>query len=179
MEHPWITVGSLEDISLDEVDAVAADIDHTLVDFDRAHEKAIAALSEMFGARFANMVHGYFSLILEGSRRIESDIWDRRTEYESLIARIAEKQNPTGVYGMKKWSRETWIDLANDELPLTLGSADIQAARDTYWRTLGTSAVLYPDAVDFLKRLDQQGIPLVLMTASDSVLELHPEEGFR
>ena len=44
MKRSWVTIDTLREINLDGVEAVAADVDHTLFDFDLAHRAGIDAV---------------------------------------------------------------------------------------------------------------------------------------
>jgi FMN phosphatase YigB (HAD superfamily) len=173
MVHPWQVVGSLEEIRLDGVEAVVADVDYTLVDFGAGHRQAVAALGREYGAGLARFVDDSFALTLEAGRRLDGERWEARGRYAELLAGMAAK-TPAGEE-VKHWSRERWIQLASDRLGLGLRPIDVALARDLYWETVGRSAGLYPDAEIFLRRLEERRLLLVLMTASDSVLR--PDQG--
>lgn len=102
----WKTIASLTDISLDGVEAVAADIDYTLVDFDPAHQAGIDALAKLYGLNLAQLVESYFRLILEGFRKPESEPWSQRNNFENLLAQMKDKQIIDETHHFKVWSRE-------------------------------------------------------------------------
>lgn len=170
MAPSWQVVGSLEEVRLDGIEAVAADVDYTLVDFGAGHQAAIGALAAEYGNPLAREVDASFALVLEAGRRLDDERWEARGRYLELLAGMAAKTPPNE--GVKQWSRERWIELASDRLGLGLGPVDVTLARDLYWRTLGAGLAIYPDADIFLQRVRERRLPLVLMTASDSVLRL-------
>ncbi len=175
MTPSWSTVSSLEEIALDGVEAVVADVDYTLVDFGRGHRAAIAALTQAYGDAFAMAIHESFTLTLEAGRRLDDERWEARDRYRALLE-AAWAKTPTGQE-LKHWSRERWMEIASDRLDLCFDANETARARDLYWQSLGREAVVYPDAEKFLKRLRERGLPLVLMTASDSVLR-QTDHGF-
>lgn len=177
MANAWRNIGSLEDIPLDDVQAVAADVDHTVYDFGPAHAAAVAAVGRLIDRRAGEALRRAFDLVLEGTRRIEHKTWELRDEYAGLLSSIAAKQGVDPA-GAKKWSRETWLQVASDRDGWGFTQGDVVEARDLYWDVLGSSGGLYPDAETFLWRLRQGDTPLVLMTASDSVLRPTDEGGF-
>lgn len=177
MSLPWRVIGSLDDLSLDGIDAVAADVDYTLMDFGYAHEQAMSELERSFGTQLRRWMDGAFQLVLDGSRKLDSEPWEARDAYRDFLARMKLRQGPDAPF--KKWSRDTWLECANEELNLGLGLEDIERARNTYWHTLRDASVLYPDAAAFASTLAERNIPLVLMTASDSVMRMYPGIGFR
>jgi FMN phosphatase YigB (HAD superfamily) len=177
MRHDWSTVGSLDEVNLDGVEAVAADVDHTLFDFDPAHEAAVKAVSAEISARLGAALGTMFDLVLEGSRVPDDAPWDRRAEFNALLAAIAGFQPWADPRHPRKWARPSWIQVINERERLGMNTDDIAHASDRYWDVLAMSGGLYRDVRGFLKRLEKRGIPLVLMTASDSVL-LPKDGGF-
>lgn len=173
MMKPWSTVHSLEELPLDGVEAVAADVDHTLFDFDPAHAAAIDAVRTTVDARLGAALAQTFDLVLAGSRIPDGEVWDRRNEFNALLKEIAGLQPWADPKRPRKWSRETWMQIANERMRLGLRPEDIRDASRLYWQTLGGSGGIYPDAQAFLRRLAKDDVPLVLMTASDSTLALH------
>ena len=169
MKRSWVTIDTLREINLDGVEAVAADVDHTLFDFDLAHRAGIDAVRKTIDARLAELLSRTFDLVLEGSRRIDHATWERRAEFEKLLSAVARKQDVPERQA-KKWSRESWIQVISDREKMGLTVSDVVKARDAYWRTLAISGSIYRDVGTLLGRMQHRGIPLVLMTASDSVL---------
>lgn len=173
---PWVTVGSLASVNLEGVEAVAADVDHTLFDFDPAHEAAVKAVRSRIDKRLGESLGAVFELMLAGSRLPADRAWDRREEFDAMIRRIAEFQPWADPAHPRKWSRESWMQVINDRDALGMAPSDIARASETYWKTLGSSGGIYPDARTFLRRLKERRIPLVLMTASDSMLKMENGE---
>lgn len=174
----WTVVGSLDEISLEGVEGVVSDLDYTLTDFGVGHAKAIEDMRTKHGDRFANAIGETFDLVLEASRRIDQHAWERRGEYRSLLGRMADRQGCSDTH-VRKWSRETWIEIARDRLKLNLSHKDVEKARDAYWKDVGEGSPMYPDAERFEARMRERQIPLIIMTASDSVLSGVKGEGFR
>lgn len=169
MKRSWVTIDTLREINLDGVEAVAADVDHTLFDFDRAHRAGVDAVRKEIDARLGELLSSTFDLVLEGSRRIDRATWERRAEFEELLCDISAAQGVTRREA-KRWSRETWMQVISDRERMGLTVPDIVQARDAYWRTLSVSGGVYRDVGTLLGRMREREIPLVLMTASDSVL---------
>lgn len=92
------------------VSLVVADIDYTLVDFDRAHWAAIAAIGQKLGDSLAQSVNDIFLLINEEHQQRKQELWPIRREFEKLILKIKNVQKFSNKeYGLKKWSRESWM----------------------------------------------------------------------
>lgn len=171
MDKNWTTIGSLEDIPLDDVTVVAADVDHTLFDFDLGHAAAVDEIRSAFSVRLGDALEDMFQLVLQGSRVPEGEAWNERQDFAALMTEIAAFQPWTDPEHPRKWARASWMQVINEREKLGMTAADIARASDAYWKTLGSSGGIYPDARMFLRRLDLRRIPLVLMTASDSVLK--------
>lgn len=169
MKRSWITIDTLREINLDGVEAVAADVDHTLFDFDRAHRAGIDAVRTTVDERLGRLLDGAFDLVLEGSRKIDRSSWERRGEFEEFLSELSAKQRVSKKQ-VKKWSRESWIQVISDRENMGLTMGDVVKARDAYWRTLAISGSIYRDVGTLLGRMIEREIPLILMTASDSVL---------
>lgn len=157
-------------LNLADLSVVVSDIDYTLVDFGKGHQAAIEALAGIFGGLFADEVSRIFHLVLEGLRRAEGTDWQERSEFQSAMGQIKQLQAPwVDTYGIKPWSRESWIIIAAQQLQMALTPQQIEQGRDVYWHTLSSNAMLYDDARELLASLQEMGIPLVLMTSSDSI----------
>lgn len=160
----------MKEVHVADYSAVVSDIDYTLVDFGKGHRAAIEALSQFASRQFADEINRMFYLVLEGLRRSEDAIWDARSAFRGLIDQIQELQAPLlSMYGLKPWSRESWIILAAKKLDLVLTPEQVEAGRDVYWNTLSVNIALYEDARPFLEALQKANIPLILMTSSDSI----------
>lgn len=178
MGSPWTVIGSLDEVSLEGVDCVVSDLDYTLTDFGKGHATGMAGLREKHGDRFAKSLEDTFQLILESSRLVHQHIWSRRGELKNLVGRMADRQACSEVH-VRKWSRETWMQIASDRLGLGLAPQDVADARDLYWRSVADGSPTYEDAAPFLRQLEERRIPLVIMTASDSVMKLDADGRFR
>ena len=160
-------------VNLADFSAVVSDIDYTLVDFDKGHQAAIKALAQLFGNQFADEVNRVFYLILEGLRRSEDVDWQEMPMFQEVMDQIQQLQSPSlATYGVKPWSREAWIIIVAKKLQITLTPGRVEAGRDVYWNTLSENIVLYEDAKAFLEAIQQVGIPLILMTSSDSICRI-------
>src|SRR5947209_1073227 len=112
---------------------VASDIDYTLVDFGRGHCAAIEALASVFGRHFADEVNRIFYLVLEGLRRTEDTDWDERYAFQEVISQMQRLQAPAlTTYGLKPWSRESWMILVAKKLQIALSPEQAEAGRDLY-----------------------------------------------
>lgn len=149
---------------------VVSDIDYTLVDFGRGHRAAIEALASIFGRHFADEVSRIFHLVLEGLRRVEDTDWEERRAFQDVMDQIKRLQAPwLETYGIKPWSREAWIIIVAQQSQMTLTPQQVEEGRDVYWQALSDNTMLYDDTREFLASLQETGIPLVLMTSSDSI----------
>ena len=157
-------------VDLASFSVVVSDIDYTLVDFGKGHRAAIEALASIFGGRFADEVSRIFHLVLEGLRRAEDTDWEERRAFQDVMDQIKRLQAPwLEAYGIKPWSRETWIIIVAQQLQMTLTPQQVEEGRDAYWHALSNSAMLYADTHEFLESIQETGVPLVLMTSSDSI----------
>jgi len=157
-------------VNLANVCLVVSDIDYTLVDFGKGHRAAIKALASLFGSHLADEVDKIFHLMLEGHRRARDADWEERQAFQIVIDQIKRLQALLlATYGVKPWSREAWIIIVAQHLQLSLTPQQIEEGRDAYWRALSRNATLYDDTHEFLEDLQEAGIPLVLMTSSDSI----------
>ncbi len=157
-------------VNLTDFSAVISDVDYTLVDFDRGHRAAIGALAKIFGKQLANEMNWMFHVVLEGLRRAEDANWQERMAFQEVMSQIQQLQAPSlTIDGLKPWSRESWMILAARKLGIVLTPGQVEVGRDVYWNTLSENIVLYEDAKAFLEVIQQVGIPLVLMTSSDSI----------
>jgi FMN phosphatase YigB (HAD superfamily) len=158
-------------VNLADVCVVISDIDYTLVDFGKGHRAAIEALASIFGRHFADEVSRIFHLVLEGLRRAEDDTgWEERRAFQEVMDQTKQLQAPwLEAYGVKPWSREAWIIMAAQRLQLSLTPQQVEEGRDVYWHTLSNNAMLYDDTHEFLESIKGSGVPLVLMTSSDSI----------
>lgn len=174
MSPTWTTIEDLHDINLEGVEVVAADVDFTLFTFGVAHAAAINAVRSAIDRCLGDALQETFDMILEGSRRIDHSTWELRGMYEELLSAMTEKQGVAPAE-VKVWSRETQIQVLSDRERLGFTIDDIVRTRDVFWGALASSGGLYPDVETFLQRLESMQIPLVLMTASDSVMR--PTDG--
>ncbi len=157
-------------VKLADFSVVVSDIDYTLVDFGKGHRAAIEALAGIFGRHLADGVGRIFHLVLEGLRRAEDMDWEERQAFQDMIDQIKRLQAPLlATYGVKPWSREAWIIIAAEQLQMTLTPLQVEEGRDVYWHALGENATFYDDTPAFLEDIQEVGIPLVLMTSSDSI----------
>ena len=157
-------------VNLADFSVVVSDIDYTLVDFGTGHRAAIEALAQIFGRQLANEVNWMFHLVLEGLRRTEDVNWQERMVFQEVLSQMHQLQAPSlTMYGLKPWSRESWLILVAKKLQIVLTPEQVEAGRDLYWNTLSENIVLYEDAKAFLEAIRQVGIPLILMTSSDSI----------
>ncbi len=157
-------------VNLADVSVVISDIDYTLVDFGTGHRAAIEALVSIFGRHVADEANKIFHLVLEGLRRAEDTGWKESQAFQEVLDQIKRLQAPwLETYGIKPWSREAWIIIAAEQLQMTLTPQQVEAGRDAYWNALSDNATLYADAHEFLESVQESGVPLVLMTSSDSI----------
>ncbi|MFA6588614.1 MAG: HAD family hydrolase [Patescibacteria group bacterium] len=175
--NDWQVVENLNDIPLNDVQGVVADIDYTLVDFAPAHKAGIQALAKMFNPQLAVKVDKLFHLILEGHRKPKHEVWAEREEFDQLMEQMKKIETVDKEHDFKVWSREAWLIIAAREQGLRLTTNSLALARDAYWQTVRKDSKLYLDAKEFTSALSNQNIPLVLMTGSDSVLSLQETTG--
>ncbi len=169
---------SLEKLPTDELPLsnfkiVICDIDYTLVDFDQAHEAGMGAIGAVMGQEFAREVAKCFHLTLHGHRMTTERDWPDRAEYEGLQEKTKSLyESFSSVHGHKVWSREAWIILTADKLKMKITKVQVEHLRDAYWNAVAKNSPLYEDAKYFLATLEKDQAALVLMTGSDSILQI-------
>lgn len=152
------------------VKIVVSDVDYTLVDFSPGHQAGIAALASTFGQNFGVGVDKIFHLILEGQRLSNHEQWNKRAYFDQVIAKIKELQKENlASYGLKPWSREAWMIFVSEKLGYRFTQNEVELGRDLYWQAVAGNLPAYPDALGFLELMEKRGIPVILMTAGDSV----------
>jgi FMN phosphatase YigB (HAD superfamily) len=163
-------------VNLTDVCVIISDIDYTLIDFGKGHWAGIEALANLFGSHLADEVDRIFHLVLEGHRRVEGTAWGGEQAFQEVMERIKQLQAPwLEAYGIKPWSREAWIMIAAQQLQMALTPQQVEEGRDRYWHVLSSNAMLYDDTREFLASLQETGIPLVLMTSSDSICRVEED----
>lgn len=158
------------------ISVVVSDIDYTLVDFDTAHNAGIAALVPQFGSVFSKQVNEIYLVINTHHQHKNPGAWTGKGEYDEILKEIAEIEKPIiADYGVKKWSRESWILLAAKKCGLHLTQKEVEVARDLYWSAHANNSSLYEDAQIFLSELEKRTIPLILMTTTDSIMMVNDD----
>lgn len=159
-----------------KISVVIADIDYTLMDFAIAQQAAIDALASKYGNEFSSTVNDIFMLINEEHQHKDSNTWDRKIDFEKIINEITEIEKPSlEQYGLKRWSRESWMIIASRQLKMNFAKADVEECREIYWKAHANNSHLYSDAEVFLEELKKRRIPLILMTSSDSVMKTNDD----
>lgn len=127
-----------------KVSVVIADIDYTLMDFAIAQQAAIDALASKYGNEFSSTVNDIFMLINEEHQHKDSNTWDRKIDYEKIMMEITEiEQQSFAQYGLKRWSRESWMIIASRRLKMNFTKADVEECRNTYWKAHANNSHLY------------------------------------
>jgi len=167
------TVADLIHISASKPTVIAADVDHTLVDFDAGHEAGIKAIAKITDPKFAKRVDEIFQFLVLGNRTSINESWADRERHDALVASfIPHQAHDLKKYGNRKWSRETWMMIAALELGYEPTQAFLTKVRDTYWDAVAEHALLFPEAPEFFAWLKREKIVLIAMTGSDSVVNI-------
>lgn len=117
--------------------------------------------------------------MIEGYRKPDSEFWNERPEFNRIIERILKLEHRfVSVSGPKLWSREVWIFLAAEKLQKRITSRIIMEASRHYWEAVNENSFFYPDAELFMNWIKKNRFPLILMTASDSVLKVEEAASF-
>ncbi len=154
---------------------IVSDLDSTLINTEISHEAGIKAMAELKGDALAKEVDGLFNLLQQYQQK-ETETWSREVEYNQLIEQTKLVQASfVNEFGIKRWSRETWIIIAAQKLGLKLSNKDVEALRDAYWTAFADTTVFYEDAKIFCETLRSRNIPLVIMTSSDSILKVNED----
>lgn len=164
------------DLLSQKISVVIADIDYTLMDFAVAQKAAIDALTSKYGNGFSSAVNDIFMLINEEHQHKNSNTWDRKMDFEKVMNEIIEIEQPSFTqYGLKRWSRESWMIIASRRLKMKFTKVDVEECRETYWKAHANNSHLYKDAEIFLNELKKRKIPLILMTSGDSVMKINDD----
>ena len=122
--------------------AVIVDLDHTLYDYDKPHERAMQEVRSKM-QRTLNIDEKRFNELFDQSK---ADVKKKLGNTASSHSRLQYFQRMLELIGMK---------------------SDVVASLDfeqTYWRMFLSNAKLFPDAKETMLLLRSLGIPLVLLT---------------
>lgn len=147
------------------------DLDYTIVDFDIAHHRAIAALSDTYGSDFGAAFELWFRITLEG-RRVRGNDWSAVPGGQSAFHKITSSLRAELGNGKHlPWSRQLGAAYVFSALGLPVDRTKAEKIGNTYWEAIAANVVLYPDAQLFLKKVQAQGIRFHIFTGSDSHLQ--------
>lgn len=158
---------------LDSISVVACDIDDTLIDAQKGVVAGTHALSQRIDTRLGKEVYAMRQLTRLGLRKLKNEPWEKREEFDSLVAQIRYLQRSfVKTFGLQLWSREAWILIACKKLKISLSPQEVEEARDLYWDAHTKASTVYPDTFEFISHLKYKNIFLVLMTASNSIMKV-------
>src|SRR5437016_1516168 len=69
---------------LESFSLIVSDIDYTILDFEKGHKAGVNALSKSLGNPFGLAVDEMFHLMIQGYRKRETELWDRREEFNQI-----------------------------------------------------------------------------------------------
>jgi|GEM_PF-2450192 len=152
---------------------IASDVDHTLVDFDAGHDAGIQAIADVTDSKFAKRVDEIFQFLVLGNRKSVDEPWDQQELHDQLVASLQPHQaHDIEKYGIRKWSRESWILQTALEQNYPITQKFVTTVREAYWDAVAKHAELYPEVPEFFEWLQREKIPLIVMTGSDSVTDI-------
>jgi FMN phosphatase YigB (HAD superfamily) len=152
------------------------DVDYTVLDFDAGSKKGIERINK-FIPKIGGKIGEIYSLILRGKRGIDNLNPDEQTKFTEIMREMELCQpNIAPSYGIKHWSRETMAIVAAKELGLKLKAKQIKQIRQIFWRTVAKYEKFYSDAIPFLEKIKKEGIKIIWVTGSDSVLKVRQGE---
>lgn len=171
--HTIHSVADLIHFSTEKPQVIASDVDHTLVDFDAGHDAGIAAIAEITTPTFAKRVDEIFQFLVVGNRKPAAEVWPERELHDKLVDSLTPHQaHDLKKYGIRKWSRESWVLQAALEQDMPVTREFLTQVREAYWDAVAKHAEIFPEVPEFFEWLKKEKIPLIVMTGSDSVVDI-------
>lgn len=166
------------------------DVNHTLINTALYHtqvlndverylakhidENAAKYIIKRFNEIFLLMVAGF----LFRTEKEWEEIPGGRKSYEDLVGLINKHQvKVKEEWGfVKKWSRETFLKIAADEINVHIPPDVIYNAATVYWNAITNITEPFEEAKELISYLTNQDYPVYLLTSSDG--RLHVENGY-
>lgn len=163
------------------------DVNHTLINTALYHTQALIDVEnylakyidknaakyivKRFDEIFLLMVAGFLFKTDEEWKDVPGGI----KSYENLIKLITKHQiKVKEEWGfIKKWSRETFLKIAADEIKVHIPPENIYNAGTTYWDAITNRTEPFEDAREIINYITNLGYPVYLLTSSDGRLSIN------
>ena len=169
----------LDLINKSKLDQIFMDIDYTVLEFESGNMAGVDNLNKTYGG-LGDRVNQIFKLVLEGKRNFETLNEVQKEEYKQLMIRFGKIQSKFLDKGqsVKYWSRESMIIIAAQDLGLELkDEVEVENLSLEYWQSVANFSKIYEDAIGFLDKIKSEGIPIIWVSGSDSVLVVSKKDG--
>lgn len=137
-----VEIDSLSKILLDNIDLVLLDLDNTLYEYKRCHEKALQAIVDIVHAQLGTDKEQVRALYLECRKMVNMRHHGTAVSHSRLFYLQAM---------VEKLCNTTDVDL-------------VSSLYKSYWDTFIEEMILFPDAQHFLDSCLSKNIPIVLVT---------------
>lgn len=166
------------------------DVNHTLINTAHYHSQALSKLQKYLAKHIEKDTAAYitkrfdeiFLLMVAGFLLHTDQEWETipggRKSYEDLVALIKQHQvKVKEEWGfIKKWSRETFLKIAADEIKVHVPPEVIYNAATAYWDAITNLTEPFEEAKEIVNYLTGLGYPVYLLTSSDG--RLHVKSGY-
>ncbi len=168
------------------------DVDDTLINTAELTEVSslsmVPILEKSVGKEKAQQLREHFlqifATMLAGHRLHDPAEWEKqpklKKEYNAFVEKMESYQThiQQEFGGIKRWSREIFIQLAADKVGVQLTPSVIDAAADAYWTTLAEKAVVLEGVLELFQEILTHDRPVFLVTGSDAHLQRKDDDQF-
>ena len=137
-----VEIDSLSKIPLDNIDLILLDLDNTLYEYKKCHEKALQVIVDVVHARFG------------------TDKEQVRALYMECRKMVNKRHHGTAV----SHSRLFYLQAMVEKLCNRTDTDLVSLLYKSYWDTFIDEMILFPDAQYFLNSCLSRNIPIVLVT---------------
>jgi len=169
------------------------DVDDTLINTaeltEVSSQSMVPVLEKSIGKEKAGQLREHFlqifATMLAGHRLHHPAEWEKqpelKKEYNALVQKMESYQQhiQEEFGGIKKWSREIFVQLAADQIGIDLAPTVIDLAADAYWTTLAEKATLLEGVLELFQEILAHDRPVFLVTGSDAHLQRNDDGQFR
>lgn len=163
------------------------DVNHTLINTAICHTQALPQVQKYLVKHIDKDAAEYitkrfdeiFLLMVAGFLLRTDREWKKipggRKSYEDLVSLIAKHQiKVKEEWGfIKKWSRETFLKIAADEIKIHIPPEVIFSTATVYWDTITNLTEPFEQGKETVNYLTSLGYPVYLLTSSDGRLYIN------